>query len=439
MRVLLIAYDNGSHIPFFPLNLAYLAASLKDSGHVVRICQQDIDHSPDSEIAETIRFAKPDVVGLGFVGGYFQYAKAKSIAAVVNSSESRRKFKFVIGGHGPGAAPEYFLDKLGADHVIVGDGEDAIMSIDDPIICGGRCRPDGWPEYHLFPVDTYKLHRFPNSSPTDFTMPMLSGRGCPFSCSFCYRMTPGFWPRDVEDVVAEMEMLNEDFKINHFQFADELLMSSKARAVEFSEAIMRLPFKVKWDCNGRLNYADKEVLFIMKRSGCNYINYGVEAMDDDVLRRMNKHLTVDATYQGVEATIAAGITPGLNLIWGSPGDTTQTLQKAVEFLLRYDGISELRTIRPVTPYPGTALFDLAIDEGLIDGVEDFYERKHINSDLFTVSFMEGITPREADLHLMKANERLVSAYYGRLAIATNARSRAFYSGEIKEFRGYRPV
>ncbi|MFA5937653.1 MAG: cobalamin-dependent protein, partial [Candidatus Paceibacterota bacterium] len=286
---LLIAYDNGSHIPFFPLNLAYICAAMEKNGWNVEISHQDIVHFPDERLTVKIEAGRYDLVGMGFVGGYWQYKRALSISAAVNKCRNRSTFKYVLGGHGPAAEPEYFLQKLGADHVIVGEAEEAILNLDKPIVWAPRIKNIDnlpWPAYEKFPTEIYRLHRFPNSAPTDFTMPMLSGRHCPFSCSFCYRMTPGFSPRKPSAVMEELTWLHDRYRISHFQFADELLMSSKYRAVQFAEAILNLPFKIKWDCNGRLNYADPEVLAVMKRSGCNYINYGVEALDDEVLRLM---------------------------------------------------------------------------------------------------------------------------------------------------------
>ena len=86
----------------------------------------------------------------------------------------------------------------------------------------------------------------------------------------------------------------------------------------------------------RLNYADSEVLGVMKRAGCTFINYGIEQFDNEALKAMNKGLTTDQIVRGVEATLAAGISPGLNMIWGNIGDTIESLWKSVDFLLKYD-------------------------------------------------------------------------------------------------------
>ena len=48
----------------------------------------------------------------------------------------------------------------------------------------------------------------------------------------------------------------------------------------------------------------------------------------------------------------------------------------------------MRTIRPVTPYPGSPLYYYAIEKGLLKDCEDFYEKKHLNSDLLSINFTE---------------------------------------------------
>jgi len=447
VRVLLISYDNGSHIPFFPLNLAYIAGELKKYGIKTNIWQQDIHHYPDGRLTTHLDNNYYDIVGLGFVAGYYQYRKAKSISRAIVRSKLKPSI-FVIGGHGPAAEPEYFMAKTQADCVVVGEGEDALTKIIQgdfkrglPLVAEPRGSADdySWPAYDLFPIDIYRLCRFPNSQPAEFAMPVLSGRGCPYRCTFCYRMDDTFRPRSAGAICEEVEYLKSVYGISHFQFADELLMSSKARSVELAEALM--PLKIKWDCNGRLNHATHEVLKVMKQAGCNYINYGIEALDDKVLAKMKKGLTVSQIENGISATIKVGLTPGLNFMWGNYGDTVLTLQKAVRFLKKYDGVAELRTIRPVTPYPGSALYRRAVDNGLLSGPEDFYERRHTNSDLFTVSFMDGIPPREGDLHLMAANKELVNAYYERCARRTNLHAELFYKRQIpaEHFRGFRAV
>jgi len=250
-------------------------------------------------------------------------------------------------------------------------------------------------------------------------------------------MRKGFYERPVKAIIEEIKYLHRRFGINHIQFADELLMASRARTEEICQSIIQLPFALKWDCNGRLNFAKPATLKLMKRAGCEYINYGIESLNQQILNEMGKGLTLGQINQGIQATLANNISPGINLIWGFPGDTVDNLDKAVDFLVKHDPCHELRTIRPVTPYPGTKLYKLAIEKGLLEGPEDFYERKHVNSDLFTVNFMD-ISTKKAHKALHEANFRLINNYYMNQAAKTNKNAAKLYSGDAS-FRGFRAI
>ena len=443
-KILLISYDNGSHIPFFPQHLFYLYAALKKAKHTVGIYFQDIHHGSEEALTNVLDTNPFDVVGLGFVAGYWQYAKAKQIAQAVGKAKRRDRFNFVLGGHGPAAEPEWFLNKLGADTVVVGDGESAICEIaannKRGIIQGVPSTRDEAPlaDYEDFPLNIYRLIRWPTSNRTDFCFPILSSRGCKWSCSFCYRMREGFHERAVEAIMEEIKWLHERVQITHFQFSDELLMSSERRVGDICEALLNLPFRIKWDCNGRLNYATTETLRLMRSSGCEYINYGIESLNQKLLNQMGKGLTLNQIESGVEATLRSGISPGLNLIWGFPEDTVENLQLAVEFLKKYDPCHELRTIRPVTPYPGCRLYREAIEKGLLEGPEDFYERKHKNSDLFTVNLMD-ISTEEAHFHLKMANRSLYRNYLDKRWSEFGKTTDKLYREGDMSFRGFRAV
>ena len=444
-KILLIVYDNGSHIPFFPQSTFYLLQALRSHGeHLVGVWHQDMHHGEAKYLTEILDTNAFDIVGLGFVAGYYQYKIAKQLAEAVNASKRRKEINFVLGGHGPGAEPDYFMRVLSADTVVVGDGEKAICDIASGnlkgIIQGEPATADdiNLGVYADMSVDYYKMIRWPTSKPTDFCFPILSSRGCKWSCSFCYRMRKGFHERSVDSIMDEIRYLHTNHAINHFQFSDELLMSSKARTEEICQAIQRLPFKIKWDCNGRLNYAQPTLLTMMRQTGCEYVNYGIESLNQDMLNQMGKGLTVAQITKGVEATLKAKISPGLNLIWGFPGDTPQNLTLAVDFLKKYDPCHELRTVRPVTPYPGTKLYQKAINDGLLEGPEDFYERKHVNSDLIAVNFMD-ISTKEAHKCLMNANRQLYYNYLNKRQDEFIESTRRLYTENDTSFRGFREV
>lgn len=460
MKVLLIVYDNDSFIHWFPQGLAYIASALRNAGHDITVYNQDQYHYPESHLKEYLTQNPFDVVGVSVIAGYYQYRKLLKISEAINSVPDRPFY--VIGGHGPAPEPAYFLKKTGADAVVIGEGEITAVDLLDALekgrdlssVNGIAYLKDGalaatepreliadidaipFPAWDLFPVDYYALLRMPHIKNSERCFPVLSARGCPFKCNFCYRMDKGIRLRSPENIIAEIKVLKEKYNITYIAFSDELLMSSPERTKKLCQAFIEADLNIKWDCNGRLNYATPDVLELMKKAGCVFINYGIECMDDEILKVMNKKLTVEQIIKGIEATLAAGISPGYNIIFGNIGENARTLRQGVDFLLKYDDHAQLRTIRPVTPYPGSPLYYYAIEKGLMKDIEDFYENKHVNSDLLSVNFT-GLTDDEFHELLFKANEILIKNYFRHQMGNALENAGKLYFNKDATFRGFR--
>ena len=462
MKILLVVYDNGSYMHVFPSGLGYIAAVLQKEGYDVDVFSQDKFHWPDQYLTEYLNKNRYDFVGVGVIAGYYQYRKLLKISEAINRSKYRPFY--VIGGHGPSPDPEYFLEKTAADAAILGEGELTIIELleavanneplekvkgiafrngektiiteERPLI--GNVDSIPFPAFDLFPIPYYSLRRVPHTSYNDFLMDVITGRGCTFTCNFCYRLDEGFRPRNVENIIEEINLLRKRYGITYVAFQDELLMSSKIRTEEICEGFIKANLNIKWNCNGRLNYASPELLRLMKKAGCVFINYGIESMDNQVLKNMKKGLTTKQIIKGISRTIDAGISPGLNIIFGNIGDNRNTLNKGVELLLEYDNGAQLRTIRPVTPYPGSPLYYYAIEKGFLEDCEDFYEKKHTNSDLLTVNFTE-LSDDEYYECLLDANTRLLKNYHQKKLTSSLKQTKNLYNNKDAGFRGFRQI
>lgn len=460
MRILLVVYDNDAYIHWFPQGLAYLAAVLENNGHEVDVYSQDLHHYPEEHLTDFLDKNRYDVVGVGVIAGYYQYRKLLKISEAISSS--RQRPFYVLGGHGPSPEPDFFLRKTQADAVVIGEGEVTILELLEAVadksslanILGIAYR-DGsqvmvnqrrpliddvdsipFPAFHLFPIHYYRLLRFVHTTSSDFVMPVLSGRGCTFTCTFCYRIDEGFRPRSNESIIEEIRFLKSNYGITYVAFSDELLMSSQERTISLCCDFIKAGLNIRWTCNGRLNYAVPDVLKIMKEAGCVFINYGIEAFDNTVLKNMKKALTTRQIVSGIEATLNIGISPGFNIIFGNIGDTKKTLQKGVDFLLKYDDSAQLRTIRPVTPYPGSPLFDTAVEMGFVKDCEDFYEHKHLNSDLVSINFTH-MDDTEFHASLFEANRKLIANYFNKKCVMTIRDAEELYLQGNSDFRGFR--
>ncbi len=461
MKVLLVVYDNDSYISWFPQGLAYVATVLRKKGHEVTIYSQDVYHWKESHLRKFLDKRKFDVVGVSVIAGYYQYRKLLQISKAINRSKYRPFY--ILGGHGPAPEPEYFMKKTKADIIVIGEGEITTVEIMEALekkrkfsSVKGIAYRDGkkiivnerrplianidqidFPAYDLFPLDHYALMRtLPGLENNERCMPMLSGRGCIFQCNFCYRMDKGFRPRSIKNILEEVEKLQKDYAITSIVFSDELLMSSVDRTIEVCEGLLKSKVKFKWGCNGRLNFAKFDVLKLMKKAGCTFINYGIESMDQDALNVMKKGLTVKMIHDGIKNTLQVGINPGLNIIFGNIGETKAVLKKDVEFLLKYDDHAQRRTIRPVTPYPGSPLYYYAIEKGLLKDCQDFYENKHVNSDLLAVNFTN-MSDDEFHKALFRANKKLLTAYFEDSKQKIIESARQLYTGKNNAFRGFR--
>ena len=151
---------------------------------------------------------------------------------------------------------------------------------------------------------------------------------------------------------------------------------------------------------------------------------------------MKKALTTQQITKGIEATLEAGISPGFNIIFGNIGESKETLNKGVEFLLKYDDGAQMRTIRPVTPYPGSPLYYYAIEKGLLKDCEDFYENKHTNSDLLAINFTD-MSDEEFHQCLLEANTRLFTNYFQKRQVLMAKQARKLYMEKDSNFRGFR--
>ena len=463
LKVLFVVYDNGSYDHIFPMGFGAIGAIFKRDGHEITIWNQDMHHWPDDHLRTYLDENKFDVVVLSLIAGYYQYQKMKSLSKAINNSKNRPFY--IMGGYGPTPEPEFFIKKSGCDVVCLGEGEVTVSKLMEAIenktplknVPGVAWLEDGKLQqtpratlvhnldslppvpYELFPMHYYRMLRMPKTKPTDFCFPLMSARGCSFKCTFCYRMDPGYRMRLPEPLLDEVEMLHKDYGITYIAFQDDLLMSS----VEHTEAVclefLKRGLPVRWCCNGRLNYCSEELLQLMKDAGCTFINNGIESMDQKVLNNMKKGLRPEMIIRGIEDTLKVGISPGLNFIFGNKGDNKKTIKSTVDIMLKYDDFAQKRTIRPVTPYPGSPLYYDAIKMGLLDKdnpAEDFYERKHLNSDLICANFTE-LTDEEYYECLRWANSTLMKNYYNRQKTSTLAQIDHLYKEKDVTFRGFR--
>ena len=460
MRISFIIHDYHQNRNSYPMGTAYLSRVLRECGHEVEIYNMAVYHWTIDQMLAYFKKEEFGAICISFISGYYTYKQIKLILKALNTIPKRPPI--ILGGHGPAPVPEFFLVKHNTEFVSLGEAEKTLSKLIEAIekgedatgINGFACRAGDevirnkkldpvenldtipFPAWDLFPMEAYIVNHAEPSKPMDRFGVVTTSRGCPYLCNFCYRMEEGIRFRSVENVMEEIGWMIDKYNINYFQFQDELLMVSRSRISEICDGIERNGFEIEFYLNGRLNIVTDDMLERLKEVGCRFINYGIESADEVVLKNMDKKLTLEQIHKGLQSTIDAGIEPGVNLLFGNIGDTGETFKKNHELLLKYDTFCQNRTIKPVTPFPGTPLYNHAIKEGLIKDAEDFYERLHLNSDRFTVNF-SNVPDKEAYEMMFEANKDLVREYHRRKAeTQVDGLERLYLKNDVN-FRGVR--
>lgn len=417
--VLFLIHDNFQEDNQFPLNIGYLAAVLENAGYSVEVYCMDVYHYTNEDLAKKLQENEYKIIGLSFLAARFR-------ETIVDLCEIINKYKknswFVVGGHCASAIPEYVLNKTKCDIVVVGEGEETILkimmdkennSLTEHIIYSKPIKDlDSlpYPAWHLFPMDIYTTNIiFSGMEEGDKSFQMITSRGCINNCDFCFRIEKGIRLRNLRDVVNELRLLKDRYGINVIRFQDELFLISKKRIQEFAKLLKENDLKIKFTANARVDIIDEEVALLLKEIGCILLNIGFESSSQEVLNHIKKNTTIKQNMNILEICRKINIGYGLNFIWGYPEDTKETLMNNVELIKKYNTYVQLRTIRPVVPYPGCGLYYEAISKRLFKDEEDFFN-KFKNSDLITVNFTK-YTDEECYEMLFEANTELIKDYY----------------------------
>jgi len=167
-----------------------------------------------------------------------------------------------------------------------------------------------------------------------------------------------------------------------------MFISSKDRLRSIAQELKDRGLQIKFSCSARVDGLNREKMELLKEMGCTFLNLGVESANDKILTNIAKNTTVKMNVKAIELAKEFGINTGINMLWNCPGDNEKTLRNNVDFLKTYQDYSQLRTIRFLTPYPGSPIYYQSIQEGKLKGPADFFERFKNSSDRITVNFTD---------------------------------------------------
>jgi len=377
MKIALIAPKwNKKANDYPPLGLAYLAAVMEQSGHETRIFDLSLD--PDSSLeadADSIVAFDPQLVGITAMTSLYQ--SALETATLLKARLGR---PIVIGGPHATMFPERLLTESPVlDYVVRGEGELTLRELVEALegqrdlssVAGLTYRvrsevvsnPDRelladldslpFPARQHFDLSRYGL-RTPQGQPM---VTILSSRGCPYNCSYCFKGIVGrtYRHRSPQNIIAEIKQVIGQTGIRSLYFIDDLFTADVRRLSELMELMIAEKLDIRWQCLARVDRVTPEVLRTMYAAGCRRIHLGIESGNPDVLRQISKGIKLDQVRQTVRWAKDAGIQVKGYFMLGLPGDTEATMQQTIDLAVELDLEEAMFSL--TTPFPGTRLWD----------------------------------------------------------------------------------
>ncbi len=194
---------------------------------------------------------------------------------------------------------------------------------------------------------------------------LYTGRGCPARCTFCLwpQVTTGhsYRTRSVGNVIEEVQEMKRLFPgMKEVFFDDDTFTADPKRAREIAKKMGAMG--LCWSTNARGN-VDYETLKVLKDGGLRLFVVGYESGNAAILKNIKKGVALETSRRFTRDCHKLGILIHGTFILGLPGETRETMQETMRFAREMN--PETIQVSLASPYPGTAFYDFALDNGYI--------------------------------------------------------------------------
>lgn len=364
------------------IGLGYVASFLRSKNIPVDILDAEAEGLNQKEFERRVTDWKPDI--FGFTASTYQINEAAWAAK--KTKELLPDVAVVVGGYHAGAIPKDTLEQFPEfDFAVFLEGEETMYELAQNLAAGGNgaevkglaYRKDGnvymnparpaikdldalpYPAFDLFKLNRYKaLYALTGWKTRE--LPVVTVRGCPYQCNFCYRpLGKQARYRTAGNVVQEILQNIQNFNINQSVFVDETFGLHRKKAEELCEEMIleKIPQKIGWICETRVDHMDRDFLALIKRAGCHTISYGVESGNQEILDKCKKGTKLEEIRSAVALTKEQGIRVYTNFIIGQAFETRETIEDSIRFALELD--PDFASFSILTPFPGTEIPEMA--------------------------------------------------------------------------------
>jgi len=362
------------------IGIASIAAYLLENGIDVSIVDPEVEGLNLGEIQRI----QPEIVGIP------AYTEEVFDAAIIAKcvKEISPGTIVVVGGPHASAIPEETLKEFDSfDIAVVGEGEFALLDIalKKPLeMIPGIVYRDGssikynqarheisdldslpLPAWHLYRLNAYRGRELSSGFARrnrHLELPVEGARGCPFGCVFCFRIAGRRVKfRSPKRVVDDVKRCVHEFEAERIYFVEGTLAVNRDLTVEVCDEIINsgLHREITWSAGPRIDTVDFELLGKMKRAGCDFLGFGVESGDPQILKLIGKNTSMEQAIEVFKMCKKLRIKTEANFIIGLPGETKESILKTIELAKKLE--ADYANFAILVPFPGTEVYKMACD------------------------------------------------------------------------------
>lgn len=383
-----VVRDNSGHSTCFNKSVGHqaIAAYLEQNDFFAKLFTGTVEECYEV-INEELSCGNVSILGF--------YAAADNVQVVTNLIKwlkANHDVTTIVGGPQAMALDQHFFISTGNDFVIIGEGEiptllllrylvdnegslnqvPSIKYLDyaQKALVWNVCDDAVINDLDSIPVLT-KEHILKYSGNKDHILGVITGRGCPYKCTFCYEgaNAKNVRFRSIAHVMNEIDMaLEDDPSLSVVNFYDDTFTLEPQRVLSFCEELKKR--KLRWICEVHAQFVIKypEIVNEMVRSGLICIQLGIESGSNRVLKAYNKKNTVEDLYECIKICKAAGIQSITgNIIVGGAFESMDTIEESKQLVKNIingaKGMVEISTVY-FAPYPKTKISENPQDYGI---------------------------------------------------------------------------
>ena len=355
---------------YIPYNLCLLGAMVKGKAKV-EVIDAYKENLNRTELYTRLSLNKPDVVGITCMIDQHLDAVKYTARVVKNLSLTLR---VVVGGAAATVNFKELIQNENIDTVVRGEGENIIQDIvTHPELPNGiMCSVAGGLAYGDMPLPDYSLidlKSYISTPPTRRSVDsprlypygrVITSRGCPYGCCFCQvnQIMGRKWRgRSADSILEEIAWLKKDYEIESLVFDDDNLLFDMPRAKDIFKGIIRRDLRMPWSMIATaVNKIDLEMIKLMHKSGCKYVNIAIESGVESILHGViHKPVDLGQAIETARLLQAYGIFVAANFIIGFPGETWNQIRDTLAYAETFG--ADYTKVFTATPLRHTELWD----------------------------------------------------------------------------------